>query len=180
MDPVIQWLRDNPGWIFLAIAILPAFAVPSSPLLILAGLVWGATWQACAIALTAVAINIIGSHLLAAGPARRLLTRIVGPRIARFRNLGTADQVRLVTIVRFTPGVPLCVQNYGLGLLGTPLRLSLALAIPTTGFHVCGLVLTGGAIFDGRLGLLILGLSVLIVATLALHLLRSKIMDRGS
>ena len=175
MSWLIDLLRENPAWIFLAIAILPGFAIPSSPLLILAGLVWGPTWQACALALAAVAINITWSHFLAAGPAKKLLTRILGPRIARFQNLKTADHLRLVTIVRFTPGVPLFVQNYGLGLLGTPLRLSLALALPTTGIHVCGLVLTGGAIFDGRFGLLLLGLSILIVATLAIHLIRQRL-----
>ena len=172
MDPIITWLRDNPAWIFFAIAILPGLAVPSSPLLILVGIVWGATWQACALALTAIAVNIIWSHLVAAGPAKKLLTRILGPRIARFQNLKSSDHLRLIAIVRFTPGVPLCVQNYGIGLLGAPLRLSLALAIPTTAVHVCGLVLTGGAIFDGQLGILILGISLLIVATLAIHLIR--------
>jgi len=180
MDPVLSFLREYPIWIFLAIAILPGFAVPSSPLIILAGIAWGATWQGCAFAISAVAINIIWSHLLAAGPARNLLNRILGKRIERFRNLKTADHVRLITIIRFTPGVPLCVQNYGIGLLGAPLRLSLLLAIPTTAVHVCGLVLTGGAIFDGRIGLLILGVSLFIVATLAIHLLRSKIVDRRS
>ena len=174
MDLVLNWLRENPAWIFFAIAILPGLAVPSSPLLILAGIVWGATWQACAIALTAVALNIIGSHLIAAGPAKKLLTRILGPRIARFQNLKSSDHLRLIAIVRFTPGVPLCVQNYGIGLLGAPLRLSLALAIPTTGIHVCGLVLTGGAIFDGRFGLLLIGISLLIIATLLIHYLRKR------
>lgn len=173
-----SFLRDNPAWIFLAIAILPGFAVPSSPLMILAGLVWGATWQACAIALAATALNIIWSHLLASGPARQLLTRLIGHRLERFRNLSTADQFRAVILIRLTPGIPLCVQNYGLGLLGTPLRLSLLLALPTTGLHICGLVLTGGAIFDGRTGLLILGVSLFVIATLAIHLIRSKVNQR--
>lgn len=178
MPWLIDILRDNPAWIFLAIAILPSFAIPSSPLLILAGIVWGATWQACAIAISATAINIIWSHLVAAGPAHQLLNRLIGHRLARFRNLSTADQFRVVTVIRLTPGIPLCVQNYGLGLLGTPLRLSLLLALPTTGLHICGLVLTGGAIFEGHYGLIILGISILIVTGILIHFLRSKIAQR--
>lgn len=175
MDLILHWCRDHPALIFLAIAILPGFAIPSSPLLILAGITWGATPKSCAIALAAVGINIIWSHLVAAGPARNILTRILGHRLARFQNLSTADHLRLVTVLRLTPGVPLFVQNYGLGLLGAPLRLSLLLAIPTTGLYVCGLVLTGGAIFEGRFGILILGISILIVATIVVHFLRSKL-----
>jgi uncharacterized membrane protein YdjX (TVP38/TMEM64 family) len=175
MDLILTWCRENPAWIFLAIAILPGFAIPSSPLLILAGITWGTTPKSCALALAAVAINIIWSHLLAAGPARKLLTRILGPRLIRFQTQSRADHIRLATLVRFTPGVPLCVQNYALGLLGVPLRTSLAIAIPTTAVHVCGLVLTGGAIFEGRLGTLLLGISLILIATIAIHFIRRKI-----
>jgi len=175
MDLILTWCRENPNWIFLAIALLPGFGVPSSPLLILAGITWGTTPKSCALALAAVAINIIWSHLLAAGPARKILTRILGHRLARFQSQSKADRLRLAALVRFTPGVPLCVQNYGLGLLGVPLRLSLAVAVPTTAIYVCGFVITGGAIFEGRFGILLLGISLIVIAAISIQFIRRKI-----
>jgi len=204
MDLVLQWLREHPFLLFAAIAILPAFAVPSSPLLILAGIVWGPTWQSCALALAAIALNITGSHLLAAGPARNLLTRIFtrsgDHRSPTHRNgdhrsptntwrnrLSTilshppdsttsrTRHIQLITLIRFTPGIPLCVQNYTIGLLGAPLHLSLLLTIPTTAVHACAFVLTGGAILQGSLGILLLALSLLILATLLIHTLRKRL-----
>jgi len=191
MDLVLQWLREHPALLFAAIAILPGFAFPSSPLIILAGIVWGPTPTGCAFALAAIGLNICWTHLLAAGPARKLLTRLIGPRLNRFRNPRSSDHRslspsssdhrslltrhwKIVCALRLPPGIPLFVQNYGIALLGAPLRLSLALAIPTTAVHVCGLVLTGGAIFEGRIALLLFGISLLILATLLIHVLRVK------
>ncbi len=178
MDLVLQWLREHPALLFAAIAILPGFAIPSSPLLILAGIVWGPTPTGCALALAAVGLNICWTHLLAAGPARKLLTRLIGDRLERIHPPATANHWKIVCALRLPPGIPLFVQNYGIGLLGAPLRLSLALAIPTTGVHVCGFVLTGGAILEGRIALLLLGITLLILATIIIHLLRSKIVDQ--
>ena len=46
MSLLLNWCRENPAGLFLAIAILPGFACPASPLLILAGIVWGSTASA--------------------------------------------------------------------------------------------------------------------------------------
>jgi len=230
MDLVLNFLRDHPALLFAAIAILPGFAFPSAPLVILAGIVWGPTPTGCALALAAIGLNICWTHLLAAGPARKTLIRLIGPRLERLLNptdtpdpstwrgrlarslprssnpegalatqpsgrspipldadnhpppprLQQAGRSRLtrhwkiVCALRLPPGIPLFVQNYGIALLGAPLRLSVAIAIPTTAVHVCGFVLTGGAILEGRIALLLLGITLLILATLLIHTLRKR------
>lgn len=83
--------------------------------------------------------------------------------------------LKLTLLLRVTPGVPLFIQNYAIGILGIPLRYSVLLAAPITGLYVCGFVLTGGAIFEGQIGVLILGISILIAATLTIKIIRGRI-----
>jgi len=175
LEALLHFLREHPALLFAAIAILPGFAVPSSPLLVLAGVVWGPTPTGCALALAAIGLNICWTHILAAGPARKIIIRLIGDRLARFRPAVATSHWKIVCALRLPPGVPLFIQNYGIGLLGAPLRLSLALAIPTTAVHVCGFVLTGGAILEGRIAILLLGITLLILATLIIHTLRKRL-----
>jgi uncharacterized membrane protein YdjX (TVP38/TMEM64 family) len=174
-EPVLNWCRSNPVALFAAIAILPGFGFPASPLLILAGAVWGSNPWACAISLLALILNICWTHLLAAGPLRQRIIRLLGSRLQVWLDMPTNDLMRVSCLLRVTPGVPLLVQNYAIGILGIPLRYSVLLAIPITGLYVCGFVLTGGAIFEGRIGVLILGISILIAATLTIKIIRGRI-----
>jgi len=174
-DIVLSWCRANPLILFVAIVFLPGFAFPVAPLLILAGAVWGSTPLSCGIALTAVLLNISWSHLLAAGPARGLLCGLMGNRWERWQNTPATDHLRVTCLLRVTPGIPLFVQNYMIGLIGIPLRFSLAVAVPITGLYVCGFVLTGGAIFQGRIGLLIAGLSLIVAAAIALKTMHRRL-----
>lgn len=153
-----------PWAIFLAIVILPAFGFPVSLLLVIAGVVWGASVPSCLLALLAIGLNIAGSHFATRGLARPILSRILGSRWKQWSELPATGHLRLTVILRVTPGIPLCVQNYLLSLTGVSLGVSLAVALPVTGLYVFGFVLTGGAIFEGRGGLLIASVSFLVVA----------------
>lgn len=174
-EPVLAWCRSNSFILFAAIIILPGLAFPVAPLLILAGAVWGSNPQACAISLLAVILNICWTHLLAAGPLRHRIIRLLGSRLRVWLDMPTNDLMRVSCLLRVTPGVPLFIQNYAIGILGIPLRYSVLLAAPITGLYVCGFVLTGGAIFEGQIGALILGISILIAAVIGLRLLRSRL-----
>jgi uncharacterized membrane protein YdjX (TVP38/TMEM64 family) len=168
-----------PWAIFLALVLLPGFAFPASPLLLIAGAVWGSTATSCALALSAILINVGWTHLLAAGPCKAIVIRLLGKRGDRWSALPRADLIKLAWILRVTPGVPLFVQNYGLGVLGVPLHQSLLAALPLTSLYVSGFVLTGGAIFDGRFGLVLTGATLLIAATVATRLLRKRLAPEG-
>jgi uncharacterized membrane protein YdjX (TVP38/TMEM64 family) len=165
---------EHPWLIFAAIVILPGLGFPSSILLLLAGAVWGADPGSALIAIGAVVLNIVWTHLVAAGPGKGLVARLLGARWQRWQNLPRNDLFKLTCMLRMTPGVPLCVQNYALGLLGVPLWQSIAVAIPFTGLYIFGFVLTGGAIFEGRAGLALTGLCLVAAAGLGLRLLASR------
>ena len=177
-DPVLAWCRLHPMALFAAIAILPGLAFPVAPLIILAGVVWGASPSSCAMALLAVGINISWSHVLAAGFGRKLIQRLLGEHWEKWKSKTGSHDWRIAAVLRLTPGVPLCAQNYLLGLIGMPLRYSLAIALPTTGLYVCGFVLTGGAIFEGKTGYIILGFSLLLATSLAVNIVQKRLAKR--
>lgn len=164
----------HPWILFVALVILPGFGFPVSALLVLAGVIWGTSWSSCAIALLAIAFNMIWTHWLAAGPARALIIKWLGHRWERWKNLPRADLVKLACMLRVTPGIPLFVQNYTLGLLGVPMGVYLAISVPLQSLFVIGFVLTGGAVFEGRGGLAVAGLGVLIAALIVFRLIRSR------
>ncbi|BCX48300.1 SNARE-associated Golgi protein [Haloferula helveola] len=168
------WGAEYPWVIFLALVILPGFGFPASFLLVLAGVVWGPTPGSCLLAMLAVTMNISWTHLAASGVARPLVTRMLGNRWQRWQNLPKQELRRLTWVLRVTPGMPLCVQNYLLSLLGVPFWYSVLVALPLTGLYVAGFILTGGAIFEGNVGLLITGISVLVVATVVIKSIRAR------
>ena len=86
---------------------------------------------------------------------------------------------KLALMLRITPGVPLFVQNYTLGLLGVPLLHSLAIALPISALYASGFVLTGGAIFKGHIGLVVAGVSILAAASIGINLARKYFFKKG-
>lgn len=173
-DLLIGWCRTYPLVMFAALVLLPAFGFPASALLLLAGAIWGSNWTSCALAIGATALNMSWTYLVAAGPARALIARLLGTRWDRWRSLGQKDRIRLAILLRVTPGVPLFVQNYVLGLLAVPFLPYILISVPINGVFVIGFVLTGGAIFEGHLGKAFFGVAVLVAAILVLRLLRSR------
>ena len=174
-EPVLNWCRSNPVALFAAIAILPGFGFPASPLLILAGAVWGSDLGSCLIAIAATALNMTWTYAAAAGPARRLISRILGSRWDKWKDMDRRNLLKLTLLLRITPGVPLFIQNYTLGLLAVPFASYLLISVLINGLFVIGIVLTGGAIFEGQIGLLILGISLLIAASVALKMIRRRL-----
>jgi uncharacterized membrane protein YdjX (TVP38/TMEM64 family) len=174
-DLIITWCSSNPYVLFAALVVLPGFGFPASILLVLAGVVWGGSAKTCAIALFALVLNLIWTRWLAAGPGKKIISRLLGDRWTRLENMPRADLFRLTCILRVTPGLPLFLQNYILGLLGVPLRPYLMISTPLLGLWTVGFVITGGAIFQGRAGIAITGVSILVAAALILRLIRSKI-----
>jgi uncharacterized membrane protein YdjX (TVP38/TMEM64 family) len=174
-DWALELTRSHPLWLFAAIAILPGLGFPSSILLLLAGATWGPNAKACLAAVSAIALNMAWTHALAAGPTRSLIRRFLPAKWLRWLDCPSRNRRQLTLILRITPGIPLFAQNYLLGLLGIPILSNLLISLPIIGSFVCGFVLTGGAIFEGKIGLAITAACLLLAASLAFRLLRPKI-----
>ena len=173
-DQLIDGCRAYPVVLFVALAVLPGLGFPSSALLVLAGATWGSNWTSCAVALFATFLNMSWTYVVAVGPASTLVARLLGTRWDRWRSLGPKDRIRLAILIRVTPGVPLFVQNYVLGLLAVPFLPYILISVPLNGIFVIGFVLTSGAIFEGRVGAAITGIAVLVAAILLVRMLRAR------
>ncbi|MGJ8651572.1 MAG: TVP38/TMEM64 family protein [Opitutaceae bacterium] len=175
----LHFLEANPWALVLALATLPGFGFPISPLLILVGVVLGPIYglpTACLIGIVAQSICTTWTYLLAAGPLRGILKRY----LLRKRNLPELTEgnaVRFALIMRITPGLPYALQNVVLGIIGLKLKPYLLVSIPLTSLWTIGFVFTGGALFEGSVGLIITGILLLVILVLATRMLRNRTKD---
>lgn len=173
------WLAGHPALLIVALAVLPGLPVPSSALLVAAGAVWkDQPVLACAIAVSAMAFNILWTYLFAAGPGRRWCAKLLARSGTAIPDLPHNDHVRLILILRLTPGMPFFIQNYLLGLLRPPFRIYLAVSVACNAPVVCGLVLSGAGLAGGSLMPFLAGVSLVALVIVATHTLRRKLAKR--
>lgn len=154
----ITWARGllvgHPGLLFATIALLPAAGFPVSVLLVLGGYVFQDRYGAVLgvlVVLLAISLNIMISYWIAKrfAPWFRDWFQRRGYPLPEMRP-GTALQVTV--LVRVTPGMPLFVQNYLLGVLMIPWRTYLIGSFPPQ-WIVCAILATGGgALLAGNWG----------------------------
>ncbi len=175
-EQAFEYLKDHPWALLLVVATLPGIGFPSSPLLLMMGVVLVPRYGiplACVLGTAALSICTIWTYLLSYGPLRGVLRRIVS-RYRELPQLNDSNALRLALILRITPGVPYALQNVVLGVVGMRLKPYLIVSIPITALWTTGFVVTGGAIFEGRVGLAISGLLLLIALITATKMLQKK------
>ena len=171
-----SFLEENPWALIAVMATLPGLGFPSSPVLLLFGVVVAPQYgmpAALALAIAAQSLCSIWTYALAAGPLKWLLLRYV-LRERVLPEMCEGNAVRLGLILRLTPGIPYALQNIVLGISGIRFRDYLLVSIPTTSLWTAGFVITGGAIFKGQLGWAITGLVILFVVVLATQMWSRK------
>ncbi|MFM7180098.1 MAG: hypothetical protein ACKO2G_01330 [Verrucomicrobiales bacterium] len=170
-----EFLMAHPWAMFVALVFLPGLPIPMSALLLIAGAVWGANVKACLLMLLAMALNMSWTYWLAAGPARGFIEKVLVNTKIRIPELPKNDHIRLILILRLTPGIPLFIHNYILGFFRTPFLLYLSLSLLLAGSIACGILVTGGAILQGKAGAAITGISLIVVGVLVIRILRAKL-----
>jgi len=175
-DQTLAFLKANPWALLAAVATLPGIGFPISPLLFLFGVVLAPRYgmpAACALGILAQSFCTTWTYLLASGPLRDVLRRIIS-RQRELPQLTETNALRLGLILRITPGIPYALQNIVLGILGMRLKPYLLVSIPTTALWTIGFIVTGGALFEGRAGLAISGVLLLVVLVVMTKMLRRK------
>lgn len=155
----------HPAALFLAIAILPCLGVPVSPLLVAGGLAYGKP-IGLLIGFTGMAVNNALSYGLAAYPLRRFIEGVIHSRGWKIPEIPKKEEVRVIIVFRITPGFPLPFQNYLLGLARVSFGKFMVYSLLAQTLPIIAFVATGGALFEGSWGLLILGVVLLIVMTM--------------
>ncbi len=170
------FLAGRPMLLFAALVILPGLPVPTSALLFLAGTVWrDRPVIACAICLLAIALNLTWTYWLAARPGRFLVEKLIINGGLRIPELPLGNHLKLLLVLRLTPGLPLFIQNYLLGFLRVPFGLYLGISISCTGLIACGVVLSGAGIADGNLKPVLAGVGLIVLGWVAVQWMKSRI-----
>lgn len=175
-EQALNYLKAHPWALLAVVATLPGLGFPISPLLFLVGITLAPRYgmpMACALGILAQSFCTIWTYLLSSGPLRGLLRRIVS-RQRELPQLEDGNALRLGLILRITPGVPYALQNIVLGIVGMRLKPYLIVSLPISGLWTIGFIVTGGAIFQGRTGLAIAGVLLLIVLVILTKMLQRK------
>ena len=161
LQSVVDFLQGIPPiWIFLAIAILPAIFFPVSPLLIAAAAIVEPRY-AYVFCLIALGVNMVISYYMA-----RLGRSFFFPMLEK-RGISVKDgskaSLRMIMLIRITPGVPFPVQNYLLGVMGVPFGKYFIISLAVQALYTYAFVIIGKSIFAGEFMWVIVGVILLIL-----------------
>lgn len=174
-----DYLVKNPGALFLALVFLPGLPVPTSALLFTAGVVWRhQPVMAVSLSILAMALNLTWTYWLAAGPARRLVEKMLAATEIQIPDLPRGDHLKLILVLKLTPGIPFFFQNYLLGFLRAPFWLYLPISVLCIGIIGSGVVLSGVGLADGKLMPAITGVSLIAVGVVLTQVVRGWLAKR--
>ena len=167
------YLKQHPAALFGALVILPGLPIPTSALLFTAGVVWREQpTMACVLCLLALSLNLTWTYWLAARPARRLVEKMLAATGIQIPDLPRGDHLKLILVMKLTPGIPLFLQNYLLGFLRAPFYLYLPISILCNGIIGTGIVLSGVGLSSGSPKGIVIGMSLISAGVVFTHLVR--------
>lgn len=163
-------------WVFFAaMALLPGAGVPMSIFTLTAGRLFEERMGMTSVVIAGIAaatVNIVITYWLARWALRPGLTRLLGRLGYALPKFDSADQTDLIVVLRVTPGIPLFVQNYLLGLADAPIGRYLVISCAVQWGYTAGFIMFGDALFKGK-GRLACAAVGLLVASIALtHFVR--------
>ncbi len=174
-------LAEHPSWLFWALVLLPALPIPTSALLVTAGVVWrDRPVMACVLSVLAIGLNLSWTYWLAAGPARKLVEKTLSTSSFKVPQLPENNHLKLVLILKLTPAIPFFIQNYLCGFLRAPFRIFLPVSLLCNGIIGTGIVLGGAGLADGKLMPAITGVCLIAVSVVLTQLLRNWLAKRRS
>lgn len=162
---------------FLAIGLLPMVGVPIVPLYILAGAVYG-VWGGLLGMGGSLLVNFTLSYWVASRFLRSLVYRMVRRAGWNPPENPPVYPVRFTLLVRFTPGAPLMLQNYFLGLTQIPFKTFLVVSWLAEMVIAAGYIMTGKSLFSGQWGYLLAGVVLVILILLVAKTYYRKVIAR--
>ncbi|MEM0965298.1 MAG: VTT domain-containing protein [Verrucomicrobiota bacterium] len=178
LEDLSDKLGEHPVILYGAMVVLPAFFVPQSPMLVLAGLVYAEPMgevMGALVASSAVALNILWCYFLTVGPLHRVANFFLSKFGFSLPKIPSQDHLKFSFLVRVTPVLPLCIQNYTLGLLRVPLRYYLIASWTTQVPIAFGIAFTAGAILEGNFVIILIAVFVLLLFLFGVKWLRRKL-----
>jgi uncharacterized membrane protein YdjX (TVP38/TMEM64 family) len=150
-EAVLAWKESaSPPLFFAAMAILPAFGVPLTPFYLIAGATFGVR-NGLVGSLIALSLNLSICYLVARKIPRAWLHHApnrFGQNFPNFEGEDKSGAVRFTMFVKLTPGVPMLLKNYLIGLSGVPFDVYLCTSLVTSAAYAVPLMLLGDSLFD--------------------------------
>jgi uncharacterized membrane protein YdjX (TVP38/TMEM64 family) len=184
MDYKVLWerglgiLRGAGPWTFFAgMAILPSLSFPLTAFTILAGELFGPLLTmpgVIAASLAAITINIALTYWLARYAFRPLLSGIASRYGYTIPKVTSSNALSVALAVRLTPGPPFFMQGYLLGMAEVPFGMYMVVSFFCQLPWALGCIVLGKGLLNGNFKMALTGISVLIVATLAIQWLRKR------
>jgi uncharacterized membrane protein YdjX (TVP38/TMEM64 family) len=182
LEEVRAWMHLGLAWIrgmgpvpfFAALVVLPAFGCPVSAFTFTAGPTFipqmGTVWV-CVLVSLGMTLDLALAYWLARYAARPLLLRLLEKMGYRLPKVAPGDHTGLTVLLRVTPGPPLFIQNYLLGLAEVPFKTYILISAPIMSGWALAAVLASDALVagKGRTAFIALGLvaGLLIVVRMA-------------
>jgi uncharacterized membrane protein YdjX (TVP38/TMEM64 family) len=147
-ERIREWQEQaGPIPFFLAMTILPAVGVPTTPLYILAGAAFSMP-VALVGTLLSVAANLLLSYWVAHGALRPWLERLLEKSRHDLPDVQGRNAWWVTCLVRLAPGIPAFIKNYLLGLANIPLPIYFLGSMGITGLYAALFVVLGESMKD--------------------------------
>jgi len=184
LETLQEWHRQleaalnsaHPALVVAAMVLLPLGPFPASVLFVLAGNRFGAI-PGFLLAVGALAANMSLGYWLARRGLRGPLERWLASRGKSVPTFDPADELRFLLLFRITPGMPLFIQNYVLGLAGVRFSRYLPVSLAAQAPYVLAFTWFGQSLTQKSGWKVVLGIAGIAAAILAVSLLR-KILAR--
>lgn len=150
----LEWIRGmGPVPFFAAMVVLPAFGCPVSAFTFTAGPTFipqmGTVWV-CVLVSLSMTLDLALAYWLARYAARPLLLRLMEKMGYKLPKVAPGDHTGLTVLLRVTPGPPLFIQNYLLGLAEVPFKTYILISAPIMSGWALAAVLASDALVAGK------------------------------
>lgn len=148
-EAILAWKENaSPALFFAAMSLLPAIGLPLTPFYVVAGATFGLPIGLLG-SMLALSVNLSLCYVVAKLIPRARLERVLerfGAELPTFEQTGGA--VRFSLLVKFTPGVPMLLKNYLVGLSGVPFKVYLWTSLVTSMLYAVPLMGLGSSLFE--------------------------------
>ncbi len=178
------FIRGMGPWTFLAAtALLPAFGAPLTAFTITAGELFAPQLTLAGViaaVLAAIAANLAFTYWLAHNAVRPILSKIMKKYGYSIPTVTKENALSIALAIRLTPGPPFFMQSYMLGLAEVPFRLYMIVSWLCILPWAIGAIVLGKGIFNGNFKMVIYGVGVIVAATVVVHTVRKRYVNRPS
>jgi uncharacterized membrane protein YdjX (TVP38/TMEM64 family) len=179
-----ELIRGAGPWVFFgAMAVLPAFAFPITLFYLAAGPAFGAQMTmpgVVAAAMAALTVNFALTYWLAHRALRPAAEWLLARTRFRVPQVKPENEWTVAVLMRVTPGPPLFLQGYILGLSGVRFRTYMVVSVAVQGGIGMGVIVFGKALVEGKGGMALMGGLFLVATVVFVQILRKRFAKRDA